>query len=417
VSSPEDPPKKDPSKIDSVDELYSTEPEAWEPSPSEAVAAPAETASPHAETAPFTETQPNVDDGATPLATAPPSEAALQPPSEAAPPPPSESAPLPPPEFARPPRAKTAPLPERPDDEPILPPAADPVSLRDAVGASTQRRQTARMEATGELWSRRLIAFLAFGGIAIIAIAVLVILGSVNSRRYAIICSADRISAEQGRSFPPWGMREMEGAEWKPIALPPSAECKERETETKAELEGWYLEVLLERASTTLMQPNLLETVATPTAGKPGPPPLEVVSAQLQQALLLSRSPDRRDQRKEVERLLGDIDYWRASLRLRDASAALLDASKQFEAAAQQRPRHVTDAAAWGQYVKKLADDLRAGPNGAPAAQSFPPTPTGERPTAPVGAALPVETPPPTADSDAPPPAPDAGVPTGGVLL
>jgi hypothetical protein len=141
------------------------------------------------------------------------------------------------------------------------------------------------------------------------------------------------------------------------------------------------------------------------------------VSAQLQQALLLSRSPDRRDQRKEVERLLGDIEYWRASLRLRDASAALLDASKQFEAAAQQRPRHVTDAAAWGQYVKKLADDLRAGPNGAPAAQSFPPTPTGERPSAPVGAALPVETPPPTTDSDTPPPAPDAGVPTGGVLL
>jgi hypothetical protein len=429
VSGPEDPPKKDPANIDSVDDLYSTEPEAWEPSPREAVIPPAETGSWPAENAPFSETPPSVEDAGS-LASAPPSEAAppsseaapppseaVPPPSEAAPSPPSEFAPAPPPESARLPRAKTAPLPERPDDEPILPPAGDPVSLRDAVGAATQRRQTARLEATGELWSRKLIAFLAFGGIAIIAIAVLVILGSVNSRRYAITCSADRISAEQGRSFPPWGMREMDGAEWKPIALPPSAECKERETETKAELEGWYLEVLVERASTTLMRPNLLETVDTPTAGKPGPPPLEVVSAQLQQALLLSRSPDRRDQRKEVERLLGDIEYWRASLRLRDASAALLDASKQFEAAAQQRPRHVTDAAAWGQYVKKLADDLRAGPNGAPAAQSFPPTPTGERPSAPVGAALPVETPPPTTDSDTPPPAPDAGVPTGGVLL
>jgi hypothetical protein len=220
----------------------------------------------------------------------------------------------------------------------------------------------------------------------------------------------------------------MRGAEWKAIVLPPNGECTERETETKSELEGWYLDILVERASETLTKQNLLEGIPPPPANGKAPPPniLDNVADQLQQALLLSRSSDRRDQRKEVERMLGDVQYWRASLRLRDASAALLDASKQFETAAQQRPRHVTDAAAWSQYTKKLADDLRAGPNGVPptgAAQNFPPTPgaTGsvDHPSAPLGTALPVETLPQTgsASDEAPPSTPDAGVPTGGVLL
>jgi hypothetical protein len=93
----------------------------------------------------------------------------------------------------------------------------------------------------------------------------------------------------------------------------------------------------------------------------------------------------------------------------------MLDASKQFDAAAAQRPRHVTDAAAWGAFLRKLADDLHAGPNGvitqAPAAAG------GEHPNVPQGSALPVEEPGPASGSNTPPTPPDAGVPTGGVLL
>jgi hypothetical protein len=302
-------------------------------------------------------------------------------------------------------------------NEPLVSAAAD---LRDAVGAPTPKRRTAKIDAVdGEPRSRRMVMLLGTGVLALITIAVLVILGSVNSRRYEITCSADHVGAEQGRGFPPWGTQQMRGAEWKPIALPPNAECKPRETEDKAELEAWYLEALLERASTTLTTPHLVEQIPVPPPDKKPPPNvLDLVSEQLQQALLLSRAPERRDQRKEVERLMGDVQYWRASLRLRDASTALLDASKQFDLASQQRPRHVTDASAWAQFVKKLADDLRAGPNGVPAAaQNFPPAPTtSDRPSAPTGTALPVETPPPQIE-ETPPPAPDAGVPTGGVLL
>ena len=135
-------------------------------------------------------------------------------------------------------------------------------------------------------------------------------------------------------------------------------------------------------------------------------------------ALILARDPDLRYQRKHNQRLQGDVDYWRASLRLRDASNVLTEAAKQFDTAAAQRPRHVSDAAAWAAFTRRLADDLHAGPNAAPSAQ-FPPTATGSGTSVPVpvGVALPVEPDVGSAGSAAPPPAPDAGVPSGGVLL
>jgi hypothetical protein len=144
--------------------------------------------------------------------------------------------------------------------------------------------------------------------------------------------------------------------------------------------------------------------------------PLDTVADELNQALLLARSPDRRDQRKDVERLLGDVDYWRASLRLRDASTVLQDAAKQFDSAAAQRPRHVSDAAAWSTFLRKVSDELHAGPNAAPTAQ-FPAAGSAAPVTAPVGVALPVEAGSAAGSAEALPPAPDAGVPSGGVLL
>src|SRR5262249_12081465 len=141
---------------------------------------------------------------------------------------------------------------------------------------------------------------------------------------------------------------------------------------------------------------------------------LDVISAQLEQALLLARAPERRDQRKEIERLIGDVHYWRAAARVRDATATLLDASKQFDGAAAERPRHQSDAAAWATYLRKLTDDLHAGPTGA-APTAAPVQPPAEHPPAPTGVALPVE--PPHEEPSAKVAPADAAVPSGGVLL
>jgi len=241
-------------------------------------------------------------------------------------------------------------------------------------------------------------------------IAALVFLGSANSDRYLITCASSKVTAEQGRSFPPWGTRPMPGPEWKPITLPPNAECKPRETDDEGQLGGWYLDMLLDRVTVTLTAKSPLE-LAGPDAKTSA---LDVATSELEQALLLARSPDKRDQRKEVERMLGDIDYWHATARLRDASTTLLDAAKQFETAASKRPRHVTDASAWSSFLHRLADELHAGPNAAPPVT----VPAGSEPAvahepAPMGSALPVESEPAGSAEVAPPPPP----PAGGVLL
>ena len=246
------------------------------------------------------------------------------------------------------------------------------------------------------------------GAIALVVglgIAALVFLGRANSDHYEITCESEQIVAEQGRTFPPWGTRALGGAEWKPIAIPPAAECKPRETENVDELTGWYLELLVDQASTLLTAREVTK--------------VDLAEQHLKQGLLLARSPDKRDQRKEIERLLGDVDYWRALAALRDATAKLGDAAKQFDAAAAQRPRHVSDASAWASYIRKVADELRIGPAGSHpvVAPSIAPPPV-ERAPAPAGVALPVQD---EGGSNAPPPPPisqpDAGVPSGGVLL
>jgi hypothetical protein len=221
-----------------------------------------------------------------------------------------------------------------PAEDPVLPAAHDENALRDGVGAPRPkpRRKRPAPADNGDgtkPTSRRTIAIAALAIIGGLGVAALVFLGRANAQRYAITCASDRVSAEQGRAFPPWGTRPLVGPEWKPIALPPNAECKPRETDERAALERWYLDLLVDRASTTLTARDLLDPLPTEK-----PNPLDVAAAQLEQALLLARAPERRDQRKEIERLLGDVQYWRASLRLRDASAALADAARQFDAAA-----------------------------------------------------------------------------------
>jgi hypothetical protein len=232
-----------------------------------------------------------------------------------------------------------------------------------------------------------------------VLVGTFVLLGRANSQKFAVACETKQIVAEQGRSFPPWGMHQLAGDEWKPIAIEASTECTARDTDDVAQLEKWYLDALIEQASALLTAREVK---------------FEDASKALDQALLLARSPERRDERKTIERLQGDVDYWRASAKLREAATALGDAANQFDAAAAKRPRHVNDAAAWASFLRKLAEQLHGGPNGG-AATTAPTTTAGEpKVAAPPGVALPVE---PPSVVEPPPPAPDAGVPSGGVLL
>ncbi|MBA2543608.1 MAG: hypothetical protein H0V17_28460 [Deltaproteobacteria bacterium] len=313
----------------------------------------------------------------------------------------------------------------RDHDDPMQPlsTSSSDNDLRESVGAKPQKQPKRKSPPPPDLdddddfgdqpqrkGRGKLIAIMSLVGVLGLGIGALVVLGNLNKQRFMITCEPQEVHAKQGRGFPPWGERSIDDegdpsgpTMWKPIKIPPEAECRERETEDQEELSRWYLDILVERASSLLTAREVTK--------------IDDAAGLLDQALLHARAPERRDHRRDIERLLGDVGYWRASAKLKDAATALTDAAKQFDAAAAQRPRHVSDANAWATYVRKLAEELRAGPNGALTA--FPPMPPmpGREPARP-GVALPVEPGAGSGSASEPAPVPpDAGLPTGGVLL
>ena len=319
---------------------------------------------------------------------------------------------------------------------PDLPAIHDENALRAAVGVSPLRsdkpssdagdRDRAERDTDDEPDEPRrrrprtvLAAALAVAGL--VGVGVLVLVGYLNSDRYVLACEPDLAVPEQGRGFPPWGTRPLAGATWHPLKIAPETRCKPVETDDPLVLERSFLAMVLDQASAQLSAHEVAK--------------VDDAEALLKQALLLTRPPEhepetlakqRTERHQNVERLLGDVAFWRGAAKVRDATSALGDAIKQFDAAVAQHPQHAADAAAWAAHVRRLAQDLRTGPTAAPgSAPSAPsaaaPSPGGERPaaaapTAPPGTALPVE--PERSPASPAQAAPlDAGAPTGGVLL
>src|SRR6185436_12994552 len=217
---------------------------------------------------------------------------------------------------------------------------------------------------------------------------------------------AERAVPQQGRGFPPWGMRALDGEAWRPLKITAETRCQPRETDDVRELERLYLAMIVDQATALLTAREVTR--------------LDEAEALLKQALLLTRPPEREseklaaertERRNDIQRLLGDVTYWRASAKLRDAANALGDAAKQFDSAAEQHPRHMSDAPAWASHARKLAQQLTVGPAGAtPAAGSTSPPAEHppEHPAAPLGSALPVD---PASGSAADPAAPHRPTP------
>ena len=317
---------------------------------------------------------------------------------------------------------------------PVIDTLAVENELRDAVGAtpivdSREAKKTPKKRRAttddgdddrprSKLWMLAAALAVVLGG----GITAMVLVGRANSDRLVLACEAERVVILQGRSFPPWGETTLEGAEWKPVKIPAEAPCVPFETESKAELAARF-EKLLEERATRLVGGRGGTSTAIAAAGPEDPvTKVDEAEASLKQALLVARhlpGDDAINKREALERLLGDVTYWRASARLRAAATALDDAAKQFDMAVLQQPRANSDPQEWATLARKLAEELRAGPQKAGGEVVAPvgPAPTGtSRPVAPPGVALPVE--PPTAGSAVEPVPADAGVPaSGGVLL
>jgi hypothetical protein len=311
----------------------------------------------------------------------------------------------------------------QPAEPPILPAAYDENDLRAAVGASPLRATHARRDHEDDddelprpRRNRKAIGIVVLTLCAGVTVGAVALVGRVNSDRYVLACEAERAVPEQGRAFPPWGTHPITGEAWAPLKIAAETRCQPREVDDPVALERLYLAMVLDQADAL---------VTARDAAK-----LDEADLLLKQALLLTRPPQseppelarqRSERHAEVQRLQGDITYGRAALKLRDATAALGDAAKQFDAATALRPRHATDAAAWASYARRLADQLQAGPAaGAAPSPGIVDKPIA-RPNVPVGVALPVApgVPSPASTSPAPAEAPaaESRAPAGGVLL
>lgn len=219
-------------------------------------------------------------------------------------------------------------------------------------------RRDPRTAVLGEPGERRADGFgqsvLIAGGIGagLLLIALFIVLGYFNSKGFYFVCEANRISAERGR-WVPWGHAPMDGQKWKPIAKPPATRCADAEFETEAELERAFATALMKQANGAL---------AGATRERLSADALKAVDEQLTQALLLLAGSKQADQRKEIERLQGDVEYWRASAEVREAIARLGKAADKFDQAAARGPRHSADADTWATFARETTEELKKGP-------------------------------------------------------
>jgi hypothetical protein len=262
------------------------------------------------------------------------------------------------------------------------------------------------------------------GGVFAVFLAVMIVLSYLNSRDYFLVCGAEKVTAERGSKFP-WGQTRLGGDELAPIKVTPDSACTAATFATLGELREAFAQVLINEAS---------RRITTKI-----PEDIDEAERQLEQAMLLARTIP--SKRAAIESLRGDVEYWRAASELERVVGELEQAAAKFKSAAEMKPRHSTDAPQWSEFASSVAQDLHRGPpelrndrdygpdtpmpfqgtdtSPAPPRDGTPTTAIPadpDRPPAPLGTALP-----PIVDAgpSAPPSAgaPDAGIPTGGVLL
>ncbi len=204
-------------------------------------------------------------------------------------------------------------------------------------------------------WRRGLAIFAIF--VVGAGIAALTVLGHLNSQHFYISCPIDGesnfvgASAEQGRSFPPWGKSSLEGPAWQTIPMKRS-HCKERQFADKTALAVAFGEDLIAEVETWIIK-------SAPEADDQA---LDSAEIQLEQALSLGTIADLEDQRAPIESLIGDIYFWRAQNKIAEAQAHLELAAKNLEEAHARQPQHASDVSSWQQFLTGMRQSLGQGP-------------------------------------------------------
>jgi hypothetical protein len=225
--------------------------------------------------------------------------------------------------------------------------AAEVLAQKESAPAAKKRRKIEKRnqkDPRTQLTRRQQLTLIGGGALFILA-GVGALLGWMNNQHYYLVCGTRIITAEQG-SFWPWGRNPLPGEAFKGIEG--DHPCTNLEFDNRNDLEEAFLDALIERATRLL------------TSGDPE----QVASAEqeLQQALLLSRDPERGKQRSMAERLQGDVSYWRGAAEIQKALEILHTSATYFEEAAAKRPRHSNDASAWAEHARFIGSEIEKGP-------------------------------------------------------
>lgn len=216
--------------------------------------------------------------------------------------------------------------------------------------------------------SRRAWLILALALMLIGFIIAMVVLGRINGDTYFLRCGERHMVAEKGRGFPPWGQSALSGEAWKPIAIPLGMECQNREVAELEELREVYRQAMLDLADAWLTRER--------PRGEGGER-IGEIQAQLEQALLLSRSASQ-ETRNRIQRYLADVEYWRSRDQIEAARRELVAASKRLQSAWRHDARYSnTDAARWQALIDSITTMLERGPDAA-AGATRPGTPPGQ---------------------------------------
>jgi hypothetical protein len=294
-------------------------------------------------------------------------------------------------------------------------------ALDEQPAAKKRRKRAKRLKKDPKTQLTRRQQFFLIGGAAALVVAVVcAVLGWLNSQNYYLVCGTQSITAEQG-SFWPYGRSALSGEEFKGIVG--DHPCTSRQFESREELERAFLAELIGHA-TQLLSPT-----------KVAPEQVLAAEQELGQALLLSRDPERGEERAMAERLKGDVSYWKGAAEIQGALETLRKSATLFEEAATRLPRHSRDSSEWAEHARFIASEIDKGPRalrkdesakeephfqglGNPDGPVKPTEPTEQEPDTQVTPEAPIELPADAGVDAAPPEVPaDASLPTGGVLL
>ncbi len=227
-----------------------------------------------------------------------------------------------------------------------------PGSISDGTGSGSRqgsepRSKRSRTTLGIPIWALVLILLTLIGALQLI-------LDLRNRERYLMVCRDSAMELHRGRRFPwPFGHEVVGGESYRPVTIPPRADCRSRVFTSQAEAEQGFLQFIVARVRAELD----LEQGGD----------LKKAHKHILQALMLSR--DNPAVRSSVKTLLAEVDYREGRDSMARVESELRTALARFKEAQQLDGRRYADLKQWIQHLDLLLRSVSPTPGPLPQAK------------------------------------------------